>query len=165
LSVWAVITASQQTTLINAFPPTDRLSLEEVYSTAQIILRYKTDLDDVEGYASSFFRGPEALGKKGWSARNIIYVWQCPLMMMSWAWGSLLIGLTLHVCAPLIAGDATKDETRVRLLFSYASLESILISLPDCYILPSNRSGRFCQLPLDKRINLLDFKNNLWNEA
>lgn len=111
--MWAVIVASQQTTLINALPPTDKLALEEVYSTAQIILRYKADLDDVEGYAATFYSGPEALGKKGWAARNIIYVWQCPLMMMAWAWGSLLVGLTLHVCAPLIAGNPTHDEVRV----------------------------------------------------
>jgi len=38
-------------------------------------------------------------------------------MMMSWAWGSLLVGLTLHVCAPLIAGSATLDEIRIAIFY------------------------------------------------
>ena len=126
LSVWAVIIASQQTTLLNAIRPTDKLQLEEVYSTAQIILRFKTDPDDIEGYASAYYRGPEALGKKGWTARNIIYVWQCPLMLMSWAWGTLLVGLTLHVCAPLIAGDATWDEVRIAIFYLAVGLGSFV---------------------------------------
>ena len=117
LSVWAVITASQQTTLINALRPTDKLQLEEVYSTAQIILRFRTDLDDIEGYASSYYRGPESLGRKGWTAMNILYVWQSPLMLMSWAWFSLLVGLTLHVCSPLIAGNASRDEVRIAIFY------------------------------------------------
>lgn len=103
--------------MINALRSTDKLKLEEVYSTAQIILRFKTDLDDIEGYASSYYHGPESLGKKGWTARNIIYVWQCPLMLMAWAWGSLLVGLTLHVCSPLIAGNATTDEIRIAIFY------------------------------------------------
>ena len=38
-------------------------------------------------------------------------------MLMSWAWGSLLVGLTLHVCAPLIAGDATWDQVRIAIFY------------------------------------------------
>ena len=38
-------------------------------------------------------------------------------MLMSWAWGSFLIGLTLHVCSPLLAGDATWDQVRIAIFF------------------------------------------------
>ena len=32
----------------------------------------------------------------------MLYVWQCPLMLMSYGWAALILGLTLYVCAPLI---------------------------------------------------------------
>lgn len=41
---------------------------------------------------------------------NMLYVWQCPLMLMSYGWATLVLGITLHVCAPLI--DYNGDEKR-----------------------------------------------------
>ena len=40
----------------------------------------------------------------------MLYVWQCPLMLMSYSWATLLIGLTLHVCAPLISDRAQNGQ-------------------------------------------------------
>lgn len=36
---------------------------------------------------------------------------------MSWGLGSLLLGLSLHICAPLIAGNATWDEIRIAIFY------------------------------------------------
>lgn len=43
---------------------------------------------------------------------NMMFVWQCPMMFVSWSWVCFLVGLVLHVCTPLIMDSSTEDSQR-----------------------------------------------------
>jgi hypothetical protein len=93
LSLWALITAAQQASIVHT------LTVEgddaEIDRTVQIILRRKKGAGHVA---------------KRFAELNMLYVWQCPLMLMAYGWALLLVALTLHVCSPLIHND--QDNAR-----------------------------------------------------
>ncbi|KAI1617376.1 hypothetical protein EDD36DRAFT_479267 [Exophiala viscosa] len=43
-------------------------------------------------------------------SKRMIYIWQCPVMLMSWSWLTFLLALTLHVVAPLAAREKQNDR-------------------------------------------------------
>jgi len=98
LSLWAVIASAQQFSVIHAFPPgTDH------QDTARVILRRSVNRT-------------VSLTRRSFAELNMLYVWQVPLMQISYAWGALLVALTLHVCSPLIQHDQ-EDGRKVRHTF------------------------------------------------
>ena len=46
--------------------------------------------------------GEGAIWKPAW---NMVFMWQCPMMFMSYSLTMYLLGLTLYICSPLITGD------------------------------------------------------------
>ena len=89
LSLWSLITAAQQKSVIHALPTSHR-DPSQFRKTAQIILRRPNSNPRIDTSRRTFAE---------W---NMLYVWQCPLMLMSYGWAFLLLGLTMHVCSPLI---------------------------------------------------------------
>ena len=54
-----------------------------------------------------------------WRPRwKMMFVWQCPSMVLSYSVCFFLAGLTLFVCTPLIRGDTWSSASDVRLLSS-----------------------------------------------
>ena len=111
LSIWAIITSSQQGNLLRSLPSVSRTqetSRQDLdYILEAILHRSKSqDLGRHRGGAGGSF---------GVSHYVMLCVWQCPMMLMSYAWATFLIALTVYVCTPLINGDAWGDETKVTL--------------------------------------------------
>jgi len=106
LSLSAVVTAAQQKLVIEALLITS--GLPELERTKQIILRCDSTKDDDEKSNKS--------SQTEWSfaAKNMLYVWQCPTMFMSYAWLTFLVALSVHVCTPLIRSSGPDDDTKVR---------------------------------------------------
>ena len=91
LSLWGVITSAQQTSVVRTLWARDN-NQHQLRLKAEVILRSKI----TAGLKTEKRR-------KSFAELNMLYVWQCPLMLMSYGWATLLVGLTLHVCSPLIA--------------------------------------------------------------
>lgn len=49
---------------------------------------------------------------------NMVYIWQVPIMLMCFAWASFIVGLTLHVCTPLIEGSEWGRDYRIALVYA-----------------------------------------------
>ena len=88
LSLWAVILSTQQK------------------SVTRTLSVYQDDAAQLRLKAQVILRIPDGRARAGkartFAELNMLYVWQCPLMLMSYGWATLLLGLTLHVCSPLI---------------------------------------------------------------
>ena len=50
----------------------------------------------------------------------MVYVWQCPVMLMSWSWVFFYAGFILHILTPVIPPKEKKHEVQVR-LFDFES--------------------------------------------
>jgi len=110
LSVWAIMTAAQQSAVIATFPEIEIRDRQGLRDIARVIIR------------SNVFSDPdptsrEAKMRQTITAASIEFVWQCPLMLMSWAWVSFLFGLTLHVLRPFIRREKWGDNHKVAILF------------------------------------------------
>jgi hypothetical protein len=44
---------------------------------------------------------------------NMLYIWQSPMMLMSYSWVAFILALTLHVLTPLIRGHTWGSGTKV----------------------------------------------------
>lgn len=95
LSLWAIVTSAQQASVIRILSAEGRPGW--ACHSVQVILRRKAG-----GTAHRTF-----------AELNMLYVWQCPMMLMAHGWATLLLALTLHVCSPLIRRDSA-DPRYVR---------------------------------------------------
>lgn len=43
----------------------------------------------------------------------MVYVWQCPVMLMSWSWGSFFAGFILYILTPAIPRHHREHEIQV----------------------------------------------------
>ena len=109
LSIWAIITSAQHGNLLKSLP--------QVSSTQPTLRR---DLDYI---LEAIFHHPR---RQHWTGHRdgpvsslgithgiMLFVWQCPMMLMSYAWATFLIALTLYVCTPLINREAWSDDHKV----------------------------------------------------
>ena len=76
----------------------------------RIILRCGPAVNDNDYEANKFSQLEHSL-----AAKNMLYVWQSPLMLMSYSWVTFLVALTVHVCTPLIRYRGWNDGVKVRL--------------------------------------------------
>lgn len=98
LSLWSLITGAQQKSVIHAVPIAHRDPAQN-RQTANFILR----------------RPPTRRGsRRTFAELNMLYVWQCPLMLMSYGWAFLLLGITMHVCSPLIERSGPDPRKVIR---------------------------------------------------
>ena len=91
LSIWAVLASAQHTSVIHALPMSSSRRAQ-LRQTASVILRHHR----VTTHSNT---------RKSFAELNMLFVWQVPLMLMSYAIVTLLIALTLHVCSPLIGSS------------------------------------------------------------
>ena len=138
LSLWAMMTSAQQASIARVLSVNGEAhSLEH---TAEIILRRR--------------RRPQGKRGRSFAELNMLYVWQCPLMLMAYGWGTLLIALTLHVCSPLIEKDP--DNGRLVCLLSFLGKEVRLTCFTGCDLLPRDRLHSLSQLRLVLCMGVLD---------
>jgi hypothetical protein len=90
LSLWAVVLSAQQKSVTRTLEVKADDDAQRLWLKVQVILRIPENVQSRKGSRQTFAE---------W---NMLYVWQCPLMMMSYGWATLLLGLTLQVCSPLI---------------------------------------------------------------
>lgn len=110
LSLWAVILAAQQKSVTRTLVVNEDISARLLKLKLRIILRIPDQQDSVE-------KGEEEVEdrrtrRRTFAELNMLYVWQCPLMLMSYGWATMVLGLTLYVCSPLIA-HASRDRRKV----------------------------------------------------
>ena len=142
LSLWGVITSAQQRSVVRTLSPVHD-DQQQLRLKAQVILRHKV--------AGSHFRGRS----KSFAELNMLYVWQCPLMLMSYGWGTLLVGLTLHVCSPLISHHGRNERKVYTTTFS-TTRRSFIDPLSGCHILSCHRRRFILQLYLVLRLGVLE---------
>ncbi|KAH7127100.1 hypothetical protein B0J11DRAFT_579515 [Dendryphion nanum] len=100
-AIWAVITSIQTKSILDDLP--DRINLtssmpaSELKRTQRVILRYK-----------------KTPGIGHWI---MLFIWQFPSMMMSYAWCTYLSGLTVYVCTPFIRERQWTTKHNVAIVF------------------------------------------------
>ncbi|MCJ1309993.1 hypothetical protein MMC25_003654 [Agyrium rufum] len=51
------------------------------------------------------------LASNGWRlSRHMLFIWQVPLMLMTWSWAMFNSALTIHVIRPFLAGQVRNDK-------------------------------------------------------
>ena len=49
-------------------------------------------------------------------SKLMMFLWQCPTMLMSYSWTLFIIALTLHVLRPFLLRQAWSDDSKVRMI-------------------------------------------------
>jgi hypothetical protein len=114
LSIWAVITSVQHSPIIDTLPSTSHgseLKANELQVLLQVILWHST-FEIVPPY-NDLEQNKVVIAGHNFGAFAMTYVWQTPMMLMSYALVTFLVALFLHVCTPLIT-QQEGDNTRVR---------------------------------------------------
>jgi hypothetical protein len=112
LSIWAGISSAQQGWLLVRMPPlqAESASQADLRLVLRSVLRQAVDgslpVCDLSGHVS----GKE---KIDW---NMVYIWQVPIMLMSYAWATFFLALTLHICTPLIEGGEWGRDHKVSVM-------------------------------------------------
>jgi hypothetical protein len=97
--------------------------------------------------------------KLGLGARLMIFVWQSPMMLMSWSWVTFLLALTIYICTPFIQHQPWGAGHKVSIdkvqrhgnACSLFNQDRVLLSLLRCSTSCSFR-GQFCvRLPYSRR--------------
>ena len=101
-SLWLSITAlinSTQLRMLGLLPDSvaeaDRWTDEELRGRLKVVLRSRQSGDEME--------------KSVW----LLWTWQSPLMLMSWAWVCFIVGYTAHLVEPLVRRRAWTNECSV----------------------------------------------------
>jgi len=119
LSILGILLASQQTTVLQLLgrPPTNTLGgyaeKNDVRRFLPLILTKVRPriLQDTESVDDGYHLGQ-------WRPRwKMVFIWQCPIMFMSYSVCFFLAGLTLFVCTPLIRGDNWSTASNVNISF------------------------------------------------
>lgn len=124
LSLWALIISSQHAMLLNAITVpllVDRESSKDI----RLLLRMVVRGHEQGRTVSSNGRDVPVQDEEEVSPRfhttvpnwKMVWIWQSSGMLMGYAWVSLLAGMTLHVCTPLIHRAPWGDEIKVRPLW------------------------------------------------
>ncbi|KAL2065704.1 hypothetical protein VTL71DRAFT_3374 [Oculimacula yallundae] len=131
LAIFALITSNQHSALLDsAIGTTISISRQETGSGPM------SELGKNKTFSLPSFLNPEAnlpimgtpapeielahtiglasIGKSRWSLIKSVYIWQCPLMLMSWSWVTFLVAETLHVARPLLWTSAEHNDRKAR---------------------------------------------------
>ena len=115
LSILGILMAAQQTSVLHLLgkpAPSavdDCLEKTNMHRFLPLILTEKRP--QIPRSARSLDLGG---GNKKWRPRwKMVFIWQCPIMFMSYSVCFFLIGLTLFVCTPLIRADSWNTACNV----------------------------------------------------
>ncbi|KAH6680241.1 hypothetical protein B0J14DRAFT_260731 [Halenospora varia] len=110
LSIWAIILSSQQHTFLESMP----------------LLIEASPKEDVEQNLKAILSAPTLTGadaeQLGTTTKypvnwNMVYIWQCPTMLMSYSWATFMIALTLHVLKPFIRREPWGDSSKIAVCY------------------------------------------------
>jgi hypothetical protein len=102
----SVVASAQQSTILGSVPTTSGKNVQPG-NLATILC---TILHDIGANSQDVERG----SKVRCQIRTImLFVWQFPVMTMSYAWLMFLVALTLYVCTPLIQHDSWGPGSKV----------------------------------------------------
>lgn len=136
LSIWALITSAQQGNLLRSLP---KVSATDGFSTKD--LDYIVEAILHRSKSQRMARHPSGAAKSlGLTHIVMLYVWQAPMMLMSYAWTTFLVALTVFMCKPWIKnGEPSDDDFKVCtahppiVFLSLTSLEIDLYGLSCCW--------------------------------
>ncbi|KAH7385986.1 hypothetical protein BKA66DRAFT_66712 [Pyrenochaeta sp. MPI-SDFR-AT-0127] len=102
LAIFGLIMAEQHSSLLNS-------------TTATIPHPTSNTNIGVQDTSRLFMHARKTSRKINW---NMVYIWQAPLMFMSWSWFSFFLGLTFHVSRPFFPQpQRDRDDKRIALSF------------------------------------------------
>jgi hypothetical protein len=110
LAISAAITSAQHTSIIDSMAPTSPerpLDIAELHYMRKVILRFSDEA------ASDIERNEFGETKPGFRARVMLYIWQCPMMLMAYSWVTFGLALTLFICTPFITHQPWGDGKKV----------------------------------------------------
>ena len=142
LSILAGIQSAQQGWLLIRMPPLQAHSASQ--DDVRLVLR-SVLLQALDGSLPVCDTSGHVTGKEkiDW---NMVYIWQVPIMLMTYAWVTFFLAMTLHVCTPLIEADPWGRGHKVSMNSYSLNRETNLV---DCNILPRGFRGpwrEFCVL-------------------
>lgn len=107
LSTFALISSAHQRLLRHL--PTDRFQEnfdeEKIQLALNLFLSPPVRLKETEGNSPKRFRRQ--------SSSRMIWIWQCPTMLMSYSWVLFLVGYALHVLKPVFDPSRTEVSKKV----------------------------------------------------
>lgn len=110
LSIWAIILSSQQHTFLESMP----------------LLVETSSKEDIDLNLGTILYGPKSMTVDAEQPRNatafsvnwnMVFIWQCPTMLMSYSWAIFMIALTLHVLKPLIRREPWDDSSKIAVCY------------------------------------------------
>ena len=126
LSILAIMLAAQQVAVLQILgkPPT---SLTGGYKEKEEIRRFLPLMLSEDKPSRRRLLTGSTLGEDNssilgkWRPRwKMVFVWQCPMMFLSYSISAFLLGLTLFVCTPLIRNDSWNTSSNVSSALSMA---------------------------------------------
>ena len=116
LSIFGLLLASQQTAVLQLLgkPPTQTLNrCEEKADVGRFLPLILTKIRSLDTESAN-----DSYSIQKWRPRwKMVFIWQCPIMFLSYSISCFLVGLTLLVCTPLIRGDGWNTASNVSFCF------------------------------------------------
>jgi hypothetical protein len=110
LSICAGISSAHQSWLLLAMPSlsAELASHSDLAHVLRAVLKQSVHVSLPVRESSDGADGKEHID---W---NMVYIWQVPIMFMTYAWGTFVAALSLHVCRPLSHGRVWSRDHKVR---------------------------------------------------
>ena len=109
LSVAAVILGHQHRSIFSIQPDIHLANQDVLLKIAYSVLGCRKSFGDEEESRPKGGFPSEQPRLSKWALRNSTFLWQCPLMLMSWAWVTFTWGLSIHIITPLLFGQNEND--------------------------------------------------------
>ncbi|KAI9767281.1 MAG: hypothetical protein M1839_004547 [Geoglossum umbratile] len=91
--------------------PERQLDIAELHHIRKAILRFS----DV--VASDIERNEFEATRPGLGAKVMLYIWQCPMMLMAYSWITFALALTLYICTPFITHQPWGDGQKIAIFY------------------------------------------------
>lgn len=140
LAIFALITSNQHSALMDSSlgPPSSNMTnVAPNFGPGTIMVVFTTNSPDgnsasirLSGQPSNDFEKQVTADfalfhSSDWHTKHLVYIWQCPLMLMSWSWVTYLIAQTLHIARPLFRRSVGTDDKKVAI--AYLSICCIIV--------------------------------------
>lgn len=128
LSICGILLAAQQIAVLQLLgkPPTQTYSGFPEKADVRRFLPLMLSEVRARGSRTDSVCDSNSVGE--WKPRwKMVFVWQCPIMFLSYSVCLFLAGLTLFVCTPLIKGDAWNSASDVRNLTHHRCYSALTI--------------------------------------
>ncbi|KAF2471779.1 uncharacterized protein BDR25DRAFT_285382 [Lindgomyces ingoldianus] len=113
LSILGILLAAQQIAILYALGPLPRVTKPDQADAA--IQRYSPLL--LSKASKQIFQVESQSKKSVQPRKKMVFIWQCPMMLMSYSVTAFLAGLTILVCTPLIRRDEWNSGCNIAVMY------------------------------------------------